>query len=124
MGSVRQSPSVWKSVPTHRQDTWRMIFGRSTSGLDLVEPCPVCGATRLHRWFDRHKTDVSNALGPNWAGWGSEWQWCSQCRSYEHSSGLVPRWWQPNVALDSAQFRHDPGPIDDALERWRAAKSY
>jgi len=59
--------------------------------------------------------------GRQWAGSGSEWQWCNQCLAYEHTSGLVPGWWVSDLQVPEADLRHDPAPIEaarqDALKR-------
>lgn len=81
----------WHDVSEGLPTAWRAIFAASTEGEDLSAECPVCGHATLHRWFHLHRRSV--IADGNWLGRGSQWQWCSSCHSYEHSSGLVPTWW-------------------------------
>lgn len=104
----------WQDVPESLAGVWRRIFDESMSGLDLDDPCPVCGALELHRWFYLEHERPSEEIGRRWRGSGSQWQWCSNCRSYEHSSGLVPTWWQRDLTVDVDLLRHDPQPLEDA----------
>jgi hypothetical protein len=104
----------WRDVPDVIVPAWRGIFVQSTSGLDLDDPCPVCGAYDLHRWFYLENGEPGQSTQRNWQGPGSQWQWCSNCRSYEHSSGLVPDWWRTELVVDPHLLRHDPGPIEEA----------
>lgn len=108
-------PLAWNDVPEAILPTWRRIFAQSTSGLDVIDPCPVCRAHDLHRWF--YLDNAADLRGPtqdDWQGRGSQWQWCNNCRSYEHSSGLVPGWWQSGLIVDAELLRHDPGPVEQA----------
>lgn len=105
----------WQDVPEVFRATWRTIFEASVEGEDLRGACPVCGRTTLHRWFDLHR--ASAALGDEWQGRGSQWQWCSSCHSYEHSSGLVPSWWVAPRSIEGLQLRHDPGPLEVVRQR-------
>lgn len=107
-------PSSWVDVPELTLLTWRAIFYRSTEGEDLSAPCPVCGQASLHRWFDLHRPSTKY-LNDGWQGAGSQWQWCTNCHSYEHTSGLVPIWWAPTRQVPPAVLGHDP----DAIEKLR-----
>ena len=51
MASANSETHSWQDVPERFVGTWRHIFDQSTSGLDLDEPCLVCGTLELHRWF-------------------------------------------------------------------------
>ncbi len=103
----------WKDVPSVAVGRWRELFDLSREGLNLSAACPVCGATRLHRWFDLNRAEPSWEFGRTWIGRGSQWQWCSSCRSYEHTSGLVPDWWFSDLPVSPESLRHDPGPVEE-----------
>lgn len=111
------SPRGWHGPPVELMTTWGDVFDRSRTGLDLTEPCPVCGARNLHRWFDLHRRDEKRDHGIEWQGRGSQWQWCSSCLSYLHSSGLVPTWWISDLQVPESELCHDPGPIEVARTR-------
>ena len=114
MASAKTATHGWQDVPDSLVGAWRRLFEQSTSGLDLDEPCPVCGNRELHRWFYLEGEQPSESMGRRWQGSGSQWQWCSNCRSYEHSSGLVPDWWRSDLVVDVRLLRHDPQPLEDA----------
>src|SRR5512133_1882297 len=102
--------AIWNDVPEARVQQWRDVFEQSQEGLNVRGSCPVCGEPALHRWFHLH--DRTDRYGEEWAGRGSQWQWCAACRAYEHSSGFVPRWWDSSELLvDPANLMHDPDPI-------------
>lgn len=114
MASANSETHGWHDVPEPLVGAWRHIFDQSTSGLDLDEPCPVCGTLELHRWFHLEREQPREEMGRRWRGSGSQWQWCSNCRSYEHSSGLVPNWWESDLVVDVHLLRHDPQPLEEA----------
>src|SRR6266849_3123049 len=117
MGSDKLGPTQWRDVPEAVTQSWRFILDNSTEGLNLDAPCPVCGHRTLHRWFNLHKSRLTDAHGRQWVGSGSEWRWCSTCMTYEHSSGLVPAWRQSNLVVPEDELRHDPGPIESRRSR-------
>jgi hypothetical protein len=102
----------WHDVPEEKVRVWREAFDASTEGTDLRASCPVCGEQTLHRWFYLHRVQLSVSDGRAWQGRGSQWQWCSSCRSYEHSSGLVPDWWIPTFEIPLEVLKHDPDAIE------------
>ncbi|MEV0129407.1 hypothetical protein AB0H83_13245 [Dactylosporangium sp. NPDC050688] len=109
----------WRSVPDAQMNDWGDVFDASQEGETLSSPCPVCGATTLHRWFDLHRADPRTVAGLPWQGRGSQWQWCSTCRSYLHTSGLVPLWWTTTIEVDPEVLTHSPGPIEEVIARTR-----
>ncbi|MFF5225829.1 hypothetical protein [Dactylosporangium sp. NPDC000521] len=109
----------WRSVPDALMSAWGDVFDASQEGETLSAPCPVCGATTLHRWFDRHRADPRIIAGLPWWGQGSQWQWCSSCRCYLHASGWVPVWWETAIEVDPSTLTHTPAPIEDVIERMR-----
>lgn len=109
----------WNDVPLSAVAAWRRLFDVSEEGIDLSAPCPLCGEKALHRWFWLSRPGLTVESNRTWQGKGSQWQWCSACHSYEHSSGLVPEWWRPSLVVADADLKHDPGPIEDARLRGR-----
>ena len=105
---------------------WRQVFAASRDDVDVVETCPVCGRQTLHRWFYLERAMPTRDAVGSWQGRGSEWQWCSSCRSYEHYVGLVPDWWAEPFTIDLEELYEDPGPIEDArlqhLSGWCVAQ--
>jgi hypothetical protein len=114
MNSAEMDPTPWHDVPLSIAPLWRTLFDASTEGVNLAAPCPVCTNSALHRWFWLARSKRIVESGRSWQGKGSQWQWCSACRSYEHSSGLVPDWWESALEVPESDLRHDPGPIDAA----------
>jgi hypothetical protein len=112
MASGEIDAGRWRSVPDENLSEWRAVFDRSMEGLDVSEACPVCGSQSLHKWFNLHRIRATVEFGRSWVGSGSQWQWCTNCRSYEHSSGLVPDWWNSGLAVAEADLRADPEPIE------------
>jgi hypothetical protein len=117
MGSAEKKPDHWSDVPEFSLAAWRAIFDASTEGIDVPGNCPVCHSASLHRYFHNHKPGLIIERGRRWSGSGSEWQWCSSCLSYEHTSGLVPEWWVTDIRVPESDLRHDPGPIEEARKR-------
>ncbi len=106
----------WHDVPTETSLQWRTIFDRSAEGINVTGECPICGASALHRYFNLHRSDPSTSDSSRWAGPGSQWQWCSNCRAYEHGSGLVPDWWEAPFTVPERELAHDPGSIEAARQ--------
>jgi hypothetical protein len=119
VGCDNQGVQQWHDVPDDKVIAWRVVFEASTEGSDLRTACPICRQRTLHRWFFLHRDDPTTEDYRTWAGPGSQWQWCSSCCAYEHSSGLVPIWWQSDLDVDPALLVHDPGPIEAARQRKR-----
>lgn len=103
---------IWRDVPGEHVRAWRSIFDVSMEGINLRTGCPVCSSGALHRWFYLHRENPTTSFGRKWQGDGSQWQWCSSCYSYEHSSGLVPAWWHPAFEVAPELLQHDPEAIE------------
>jgi hypothetical protein len=114
MGSGEVEATPWRDVPNDKEAQWRGLFDVSMEGVDLSSACPVCGGRALHRWFNLHRSRPTVEFGRKWVGPGSQWQWCSNCRSYEHTRALVPDWWKSDLVVPEAELHHDPGPIESA----------
>jgi len=104
----------WKEVPNELLAAWRSVFDHAVVRMDLVENCPVCGVATLHQWFSLASPREVTMQGRRWKGSGSQWQWCSTCRSYEHSSAWVPDLWSDPLDVDGTTLMTDPGAIEAA----------
>jgi hypothetical protein len=113
---------MWHDVPIGVITPWTTIFTLSREGVNLSALCPVCGAPSLHRWFQLHRP---RRVKPSdaWLSRGSEWEWCSTCHSYLHTSGRVPSWWEAPFELNDDSLRHDPDPIEEARRHFDADRS-
>lgn len=104
----------WHDVPPEYCIAWSETFNASQEGLNLAAQCPVCGIRVLHRWFYAWKPDERTIQGHRFVASGSQWQWCSHCRSFEHSSGLVPAWWSCDLVVDVTKLTAYPDAIEEA----------
>lgn len=107
----------WKGVPPVCVEGWTDAFARPSSGYFLENPCPVCGALALCRYY--HASLVSPVLsrGTVYQGKGALWEWCSLCWSFEHSEALVPVWWQGKVLdLDHSILEPFPARLEEHLD--------
>lgn len=107
--------TAWRDVPEAFGREWSAIFTSSKEVVDLAASCPICGQLTLHRWFYLHRARPSSLFGEAWQGEGSQWQWCSTCGCYEHSSGLVPGWWTSPWKVAVEDLLHDPGVLEAQL---------
>jgi hypothetical protein len=110
---------AWSDVPADLRSSWFKLFDSSSEGLNVAGACPVCSAASLHRWFSIRRARPSQLFGRSWQGDGGQWQWCSTCHSYTHTSGLVPMWWQAPFEVPRSELRADP----DLLEQYRLSNA-
>lgn len=96
---------AWSGVPEQLYAQWRDAFRVRSHGVDLDIPCPSCGASTLHRYFQR-----SGARG-------ALWEWCSSCRVYEHFSAVVPEWWSSDLDLTGLTLTAEPEALEMARTR-------
>ena len=104
----------WRGVPLEHINVWHQIFSRSREALDLAEPCPVCGAIALHRWYHVRELRARDVNGAFFRGRGGLWQWCSSCGCYEHAQALVPLWWNSDLQVPQTVLTHAPEAIEAA----------
>ncbi len=104
----------WHSIPAECIKAWNETFQASREGLDLKSPCPVCGMPELHHWFYPWHLEEKVIRGQRFVARGSEWQWCSHCRSFQHFSGLVPDWWACDLIVDTKKLTAYPDAIEEA----------
>lgn len=109
---------AWKDVPLELDREWQKVFQATQEILDLAAPCPVCGASSLHRWYDLHRKREREFEGKKFIGDGGLWEWCSACHCYMHYSAAVPDWWACDLRVDMFKLNHNPSAIEEArLER-------
>jgi len=112
---VKLSP--WKSVPEGALDRWRQAFAAPSPGVDLDLPCPVCGERQLHRYYQVGPRIPPTVPASQFVARGALWEWCSNCRSYEHASALVPAWWHAELPVESGALTAQPDALEEALRQ-------
>lgn len=90
----------WKSVPEKYIEKWNSVFSKSREGPNLSANCPICQNKGLHRFYQVGKKLKLSVDSELYIAKGSEWQWCSYCRSFEHGEVLVPSWWASELKID------------------------
>jgi hypothetical protein len=113
----------WKDIPDEHWSEWSKIFGNSHApSLNLSEPCPVCQAKTLHRWYMVGKSakPFLSKYGVISHATGALWEWCSTCGSYAHYSARVPDFWSPPIDfhVDTSQLRTLPWMLEDMRQEW------
>jgi hypothetical protein len=99
----------WQGVPLEFEQEWRKTFAASQESLNLSISCPICGQSTLHQYYQRAKLGRIRSIG-------SRWEWCSGCRTYEHSSVVVPEWWiPPNLDFDTLKLTAEPEILEQAI---------
>lgn len=106
----------WEGIPIEYIGKWNTIFDNSREGPDLSARCPVCHNKELHRYYQMSR--VLNSFGSEGRkiSRGSEWQWCSYCRIYEHLEVMVPDWWTPYLEIDGNKLTATPEILDMAYK--------
>lgn len=107
----------WTSIPEAARERWRQTFSIPGTGVDLNDPCPVCGERQLHRYYQVGPRLPVTAPLSQFVARGALWEWCSNCRSYEHATALVPGWWQPDIVVDEGALTALPDALEAALAR-------
>jgi hypothetical protein len=116
METARKQLSAWQGVPAEHVDAWQAVFFASKEGEDLSARCPVCSCATLHRYYQVGEPVELTVRGQRFKARGACWEWCSTCGSYEHSSVLVPEWWQPStLEIDEAQLTAEPSELERAV---------
>ena len=106
----------WKNVPEKYIEKWNSIFLRSREGPNLSANCPICHNKGLHRFYQVGKRLKLSVDSEQYIAKGSEWQWCSHCRSFEHGEVLVPSWWVSELKIDGTKLTAIPEILDMAYE--------
>jgi hypothetical protein len=102
----------WYGVPLNLIEAWNEVFQKSRETLNLSSPCPVCGATTLHRWYQIGRPIDKIVEGQRYVARGGLWEWCSTCRAYEHAQALVPEWWSSSLEVNEADLTAEPEAIE------------
>lgn len=74
--------------------------------------CPVCNEKSAHVYFHRYKNTENK---------GGLWIWCSECRSYVHSSGQAPDWWYNCNDIEFSCLTSEPDYLEDnkgLIDEW------
>lgn len=111
---ILQNQVDWAGVPGKHQTEWQLIFEESRESLDLSAPCPICGVAALHRWYQIGEPIDRVIEGRKFVATGGLWEWCSNCHSFEHYSGLVPDWWSCDLEVDVKELTAIPIAIEEA----------
>lgn len=106
---------MWQGVPKEKWQAWGEVFQKSKESLTLSSPCPICGYFALHRYYQMGQPVEYISSGQRFVAKGACWQWCSKCKSYEHSSSLVPEWWDSNIRIDESNLTCEPEELDKQL---------
>jgi hypothetical protein len=111
----------WASIPPESQKRWHEVFAASQVGSEVAGACPVCGEHQLHRYYQVGRPVQRESGGQRFVAMGGLWEWCSNCRTYEHASALVPEWWRPDLQVDEHQLTAHPDAPEAAVQRRRQA---
>jgi hypothetical protein len=104
----------WSGVPAESRLQWQRIFAASTEGISLSAACPCCGHLGLRRYYGKAS---SRPARPGYVGVGACWEWCTFCKVYEHSSSLVPAWWQPMPEVMEHKLTVEPEQLEIQLSQ-------
>jgi hypothetical protein len=107
----------WTSIPSHKISDWRSVFGVSADGANVAGACPICGARQLHRFYQSGRALNRVSEGECFVARGACWEWCSNCRTYEHYSALVPEWWRSDLTVDESKLTASPDVLEAAVQR-------
>jgi hypothetical protein len=105
-----ESMRTWRGVPEGVRALWQIAFSGSDPGPSLQARCPICGAKALRRFYSPPRPSPLTRDG--FVGRGSSWEWCAVCKSYEHSSCLVPIWWVPLPIVETRQLTAEPEQLE------------
>ena len=117
MSVIDEFDRGWQQVSDSEEKEWRRIFQSSREGVNLTAPCPVCGHRSLHRYYHLEKQQPHTLGRKQFIGTGSLWEWCSNCRTYDHFSAAVPDWWSSDLSPDITNLRHHPAEVERARKR-------
>lgn len=104
----------WKGVPCDKAQLWQKVFSKIIAGIRVPGTCPVCSQAALRHYYYIGRPMPQEFEGVRFQSRGGLWEWCANCRTYEHSQALVPEVWQevlPN--LDHSKLTAIPDVIDE-----------
>lgn len=105
----------WRGVPVSFVAAWQDAFQTASAGHSVDAACPVCGKPGLHRYYSEGPLLQSSM--PGFVSRGGLWEWCSFCRTFEHSSVLVPDWWKSDLDVDESRLTVEPEALQRAVEQ-------
>ena len=105
----------WRGVPEKFQAEWEKKFASDPYSWILESICPVCGTQSLKRYYHLDKHGESYFGKVKYIGRGSLWEWCSNCKSYEHMSVAIPAEWNYPIIIKPECIMHDPSAFLDIL---------
>lgn len=108
--------ATWKGVPAEKNSEWRDIFNNCQDVLKISVCCPICNQKELYRFYHIEKKERKTISNISFIGSGSLWEWCRNCKHYEHMSVYVPEWWTCDIKIDESKLRHDPDYLNSLLE--------
>jgi hypothetical protein len=106
----------WKNVPEEYEDVWVKIFSTTNEGVNLSSPCPICGQTTLHHYYQQIGPKKDFILHDRkYIGKGDLWEWCSSCHTFERYYAAVPDWWDFSLPIDNSQVMSYPDALEEAI---------
>ncbi|MDE5983734.1 MAG: ribosomal protein S18-alanine N-acetyltransferase [Eubacterium sp.] len=91
-------------------DLYDGIIGRDLKKFPCI--CPLCNRESVHFYFHRFK-NIDNKSGL--------WIWCSECKSYIHSFGQVPDWWNNCNEIEFSSLTSEPNYLEinkSVVDKW------
>lgn len=116
MNNQSREFSSWKGIPADLAEAWRKIYQNDQEGYTLSAPCPICSARTLRRYYQVGRPISLIIDQQHFVARGGCWEWCSTCKTYEHSSGLVPEWWSCDLVIDGSKLTAEPTGIEEAYK--------
>ena len=107
----------WKQITPEISEVWQKAFDFSKKGMDVDNPCPVCGKFDLHRWYLTGEPLSKIIEGNRFIAQGELWEWCSSCGTFQHYSGMVPDWWTCDLDVDLKELVFTPDAIEEARRK-------
>lgn len=109
----------WRGLPEAEWGRWANAFASDRSSVKVAASCPVCGEEGLRRYYGKPTDEPKLVCGVNYRGRGAVWEWCIECRTYEHASGLVPKVWvAPEIDVQEYYLKPSPVGLAEAIEAW------
>ncbi|MBP1967572.1 hypothetical protein [Paenibacillus aceris] len=97
---------MWKDSADTIEAIFDCIMERKAGGVPLI--CPVCEKEHAHYYF--HKwNEKSNS--------GGMWIWCSNCKSFSHSTVKVPEWWKNCNEIAIEKLNSIPDYLEENKEK-------
>ena len=118
-GKVKMNKCAWGDVPLEKQQEWQRAFNIEAEGIIVLGKCPICGQNSLRHYYYLERKEPHEIQGVHFQGRGSSWEWCSNCRVYQHARALVPAEWNGTL---SGLDHYNLTPIPDMIEAFYMAQ--